>query len=150
MLYIVHFADELGVADIRIIPAAQQGNMIKGVEAIKPEVLGRHPILAYRVANILKGRPVRGIDDYDTDRCTLPVDDSVVAGNYHFPCVIYLREGGDPIGPIHHGMRQDRIEWSENHRPKDDPICRKNCLDVCIDHNNTCAYIRGDRHTGAQ
>jgi len=143
---IVKFAHELGVADIRIIPAAQNGNMIAGVEALDPEIVAAHPILAYRVENILQGKPVRCIQEYDSHRCYIPIDDSVVCGNFHFPCVIYMREQGEPIGEIGPNMRAERIAWSETHNTFLDPICRANCLDVCVDHNNKCAYNYGACH----
>jgi molybdenum cofactor biosynthesis enzyme MoaA len=135
---IVQMAHDLGVADIRIIPAAQNGNMVKGVQTLPESLLEHHPILAYRVKNMLAGDPVRGHRNVDSDRCYIPVDDSVVCGRYHFPCVIYMREHGKPIGVVGPDMRAERIEWAKNHRPKSDPICCKNCLDVCIDHNNKC------------
>lgn len=143
---IVELAHNLGVADIRIIPAAQNGNMIAGVGAIDPKIVAAHPILAYRVKNILEGKPVRCIQEYDSHRCYLPIDDSVVAGDFHFPCVIYMREQGEPIGKIGPDMRAERIVWSETHNTFEDPICRANCLDVCVDHNNKCAACRGACH----
>jgi len=143
---IVEFAHRLGVADIRIIPAAQEGNMIKGVERIEQKYLDAHPILAYRVLNILQGKPVRCIQEYDSHRCYLPIDDSVVCGDFHFPCVIYMREQGEPIGKIGPNMRAERIAWSEYHNTFEDPICRANCLDVCVAHNNKCAACRGACH----
>ena len=30
----------------------------------------------------------------------------------------------------------ERKEWFENHNTHKDPICKKNCLDVCISYNN--------------
>lgn len=135
---IIEFADSLGVADIRIIPAAQEGNMIEGVEGISQEILDRHPILAYRVSNLLAGRSVRGIEDYDTDNCHIVQDDSVACGKFHFPCVIYMREQGEPIGELGRNMRAERMKWFGYHNTHTDPICRKNCLDVCIEHNNKC------------
>jgi molybdenum cofactor biosynthesis enzyme MoaA len=143
---IVQFAHEMGVADIRIIPAAQNGNMIAGVEALDPKIVEAHPILAYRVKNILAGKPVRCIQEYDSHRCYIPIDDSVVCGNFHFPCVIYMREQGEPIGKIGPNMWAERIAWSECHNTFEDPICRANCLDVCVDHNNKCAACRGACH----
>lgn len=137
---IIEFAGRLGVSDIRIIPAAQDGNMIKGVERIEQKWLDKFPILRYRVFNILQGRTVRSIKEYDSHQCYLPIDDSVVAGDFHFPCVIYMREQGDPIGQVGPNMRAERIAWSENHDTFADPICQKNCLDVCVAHNNKCAY----------
>lgn len=137
---IIEYAARLGVSDIRIIPAAQEGNMIKGVEGIEQKWLDKFPILHYRVFNILDGRPVRSIQEYDSHRCYLPIDDSVVAGDFHFPCVIYMREQGEPIGQVGPNMRAERITWSRTHNTFEDPICKKNCLDVCIALNNKCAY----------
>lgn len=142
----VELAHDLGVADIRIIPAAQNGNMVRGVGLLRSDILEVHPILAYRVQNILEGRPTRSIQEYDSHRCFLPIDDSVVAREYHFPCVIYLREGGNPIGRIGPKMRAERIAWSKDHDSFADPICRVNCLDVCVDHNNCCARRFGYPH----
>jgi hypothetical protein len=135
---VVEYAHELGVGDIRIIPAAQEDKMIEGVETLVPEIVAAHPILAYRVKNILEGRHVRSIQEYDTNVCYIPIDDSVVCGDYHFPCVIYMREQGEPIGRIGPDMRAERVAWSLEHNSFKDPICRANCLDVCIDHNNKC------------
>ena len=109
---------------------------------IEQEILDAHPILAYRVKHFLEGRNVRGVKEKDTNRCNLMMDDSVVAGDYHFPCVIYMREKGEPIGKVNPNMRQDRIEFIKTHDCHKDPICKKNCLDVCIDYNNRYKELR--------
>jgi hypothetical protein len=59
-----------------------------------------------------------------------------VAGQFHFPCIIYLREGGNPIGKVGPNMRQERKVWAENHDCHKDPICNRMCLDVCVDYCN--------------
>jgi len=133
---IVRFADGLGVADIRIITAAQDDGLPLRLAEIPEDVLGRHPILRYRVENLKAGRPLRGIGLGDCERCHLAKDDMAVAGRWHFPCIIYLREGGDPIGEVGPDMRRERVEWSERTNRKEDPICSKNCLDVCVAYNN--------------
>jgi MoaA/NifB/PqqE/SkfB family radical SAM enzyme len=139
---IVKFADSLGVADIRIISAAQFNAVLDAAKDIPQDILDRHPILKYRVNNILNGRNVRGLTDEDSHTCHLLYDDSVIAGNYHFPCVIYMRENGDAISEIGPNMRQERIEWMKNHDAFEDEICRKNCLDVCISYNNKFEELR--------
>jgi len=143
---IVKFAHGLGVADIRIIPAAQEGDMIEGVSGIPQEILDAHPILKYRVGNLLNGRSVRGIQECDTNKCYMALDDSVVSGGYHFPCVIYMREQGEPIGRVGPNMRGQRVAWMAQHDTHKDPICSKQCLDVCCDHNNRCAFYQGRKH----
>jgi molybdenum cofactor biosynthesis enzyme MoaA len=132
----VNFAHELGVADIRVISSAQYNQYLESMALIPQHILDAHPILAYRVKNIKSGRHVRGFRDTDTRKCSIVKDDSAIAGNKHFPCIIYLREQGEPIGEVGPNMRQERCDWSEKHDAHSDPICKKNCLDVCIDFNN--------------
>jgi MoaA/NifB/PqqE/SkfB family radical SAM enzyme len=138
MVRTVRLAHSLGVADIRLIPSAQTGRELDVAEDIGEEILNAHPILRFRVGEAKKGHTVRGLDESSSDRCYLPIDDSVVANGHHYPCVIYLREGGDPIGKVGPDMRRDRIEWSRKSNPKGDPICSRNCLDVCEMHNRKC------------
>jgi len=132
---IVVFADSLGVSDIRIIPAAQVSNTLSNLD-IDPELLAKYPILLYRFRNLCLGRNVRGIGTYDSYRCGLALDDMAVNKGLHFPCIIYLREGGKPIGKVGPEMRAERKRWFEQHDTHMDPICSKNCLDVCVDYNN--------------
>jgi molybdenum cofactor biosynthesis enzyme MoaA len=139
---IIRFADSLGVADVRIISAAQENFLLEGVLSIEPELLATHPILKYRARNIRKGRGVRGLQKHDCGTCHLMNDDSVVAGDQHFPCIIYLREGGAPIGKVGPNMRQERVAWLRTHNTHKDPICKANCLDVCIDYNNKAERLR--------
>lgn len=142
----IQLASDLGVADIRVIPAAQvQSNML-ALNNLPTPLLEKHAILRYRISNCAAGRQVRGIELYDSHRCYLPLDDSVVCGKWHFPCVIYMREHGNPIGEIGSNMRKDRVAWSESHDSYSDPICRKNCLDVCVDHNNCCRSFQERDH----
>jgi len=131
----IEFGHSLGVSDIRIISASQEDQLIEGLGGLA-DTLKEHPILNYRINNYLNGRNVRGIRPTDANRCGLVVDDSAIAGNYHFPCIIYLREKGEPIGKVSANMRQERMEWSLTHDIQKDPICREQCLDVCIDYNN--------------
>ena len=86
--------------------------------------------------NAISGNHVRGLELGDSNKCNLAVDDMAVVGNYHFPCIIYMREQGNPIGKVSPLMRQERADWIQSHNCHDDPICKKNCLDVCIDYNN--------------
>lgn len=136
---IIAFAHSLGPADIRIITSAQFDGHIDDLKKVPQKILDAHPILKYRVNHIINGRSVRGIKPTDSKRCGLVKDDSVIKGKKHYPCVIYLREHGEPIGEIGRNMRQERVKWSKTHNTHEDSICKKNCLDVCIDYNNTCA-----------
>ena len=133
---IINFADSLGVADIRIISAAQYNKPIPKLNEISIEIRKKHPILDYRIKHFAGGRNVRGIKKTDSNKCSLVLDDSVIAGDYHFPCVIYMREKGNSIGKVSPNMRLEREQWFLKHDVYKDKICRENCLDVCIDYNN--------------
>jgi molybdenum cofactor biosynthesis enzyme MoaA len=135
------FANKLGVADIRIISAAQFNEPIQRLDEITQDVRRVHPILNYRIKHFEEGHNVRGIKAGDSTKCGLVLDDSIIAGDYHFPCVIYIREGGEPIGKVSNSMRRDRADWFAGHNTHTDSICRGMCLDVCVDYNNK----RGER-----
>jgi MoaA/NifB/PqqE/SkfB family radical SAM enzyme len=131
---IIEFADSLGVSDIRIIPAAQNGDRLHEVY-VSPKLLQKYPILAYRIANLQKNIAIRGLEKTDPIHCGLVLDDMAVCENKHYPCIIYMRESGEPIGKIGPNMRQERLVWYNNHNVLKDPICSKNCLDVCRCYN---------------
>jgi MoaA/NifB/PqqE/SkfB family radical SAM enzyme len=130
----IRLADKLGVHDIRIIPAAQSSDTLH--LSLSDLNLKRLPILKYRTENMARGRKVRGLIPGDSPHCYLALDDMAVAGGHHFPCIIYLRENGMPIGRVSRRMRQERAEWVGAHDCQEDVICRNNCLDVCSDYNN--------------
>jgi len=134
---IIYFADSLGVSDIRVIPAAQHGTTLPKIN-IAESVLKKYQILQYRENNLRIGRTVRGNPE---KRCGLVLDDMAVMGDEHFPCIIYMREGGKPIGKVSRNMRKERERWSLNHNCITDEICSKNCLDVCVDYNHKWAEL---------
>ena len=144
---IIKFASfDLGVSDIRIITSAQWNKPFFKIKVYQV-ILDSHPILKYRINNIAGNRNVRGIDLIDlkdTHKCPLVLDDMAVKGNHHYPCIIKMREGCEPIGEMTDAksVRLARFEYFKNHNSYSDEICKKNCLDVCIDHNNRVYFLR--------
>ncbi|MDD5006499.1 MAG: radical SAM protein [Candidatus Omnitrophica bacterium] len=132
----IRFSHNLGVADIRIISAAQWNKPIPRLNEVEAEIKEAHPILKYRIKHFAESRNVRGMLETDSKKCALVLDDSVIAGDFHFPCIIYMRERGDPISKVSKNMRNERMEWFKAHDCFKDEICKNNCLDVCIDYNN--------------
>lgn len=143
---IIQFAHDLGVQDIRIISAAQNGAQLP-VVCVEDVVLDAHPILNYRVKNVRTNRPVRGLQEVDSRKCHLVLDDIAMDSlGYHYPCIIYLRERGQPIGHFQGDMkevRRARQTWFRDHDCYADPVCRDNCLDVCVAYNNRCRELKG-------
>ena len=133
---VLDLADSLGVSDIRVIPAAQDGRSLQALREIPWSLTHKYPILYYRHRNSMLGRGCRGLEADDCHTCGLVVDDTIVSGRFHYPCIIHMREGGAPIGPIGPNMMEQREDWCDRHDSWTDPICKANCLDVCIDFNN--------------
>jgi len=132
----IYFAHDLGVADIRIISSAEENMNITGLEKVEHYILDAHPILKYRINNILNNLGVRGLIDTDSHKCGLMLDDSIIAGSWVFNCVIHMREGGKPICKVGPNMRKERYDFMQTFDTHKDPICKKNCLDVCVAINN--------------
>lgn len=132
---IVNYASRLGVSDIRVIPSAQWDKPLAELTNISSALLDKHPILKYRVTNFIAGKRIRGLTKTSANSCPLVLDDSVIAGQDHYPCVIYMREQGQPIGVVSENMRQERLHWFETTNTHKEDICRRNCLDVCVDYN---------------
>ena len=138
----ISFAADLGPSDIRVISAAQFDQLLTAAEKLPAELVDRYPILRYRMDNLKQSRNVRGLSELDSHKCGLVLDDIASAGGKHFPCIIYMREQGDAIGEVGPNMRAERQSWFESHDTHQDPICKKNCLDVCIDYNNRFQKFR--------
>lgn len=136
----IKFIDTLGVSDIRIIPSAQYNKALKNCISLPISIRNKYPILNYRIKNLLKNRSFRGVKKTDCSKCWLVLDDVAVSGKYQYPCIIYLREYGNPIGVMDKDFREARIEWFKKHNSFKDNICRNNCLDVCVDYNNRVNY----------
>lgn len=138
----INYLTDLKVSDIRIIPSAQKNYFLK-----IDEIETKYKILNYRLNNIKKGRHIRGIKENDCYKCHLVMDDMAIAMNKHFPCIIYMREKGKEIGDVRNKnimhIRLERKKWFDNMNTYENEICRKNCLDVCIDYNNKVEYFQG-------
>ena len=141
----IKLADSLGVSDIRIISSAQFNKPIPRLHEIPQQIKDKYPILIYRVNNFTEGKNVRGIVETDSHRCGLMLDDSIIAGEYHFPCVIYMREGGKPIGKVGPNMRKERYDFMQTFDTHQDPICKKNCLDVCVAYDNKYEFYHNKK-----
>jgi MoaA/NifB/PqqE/SkfB family radical SAM enzyme len=135
---IVRFAAGLSVRDIRVIPAAQNDAKVN----VGPLPIDGMPILKWRWDRLQAGKQVRGIALEDSRQCALVLDDMAVMNGNHYPCIIYLREGGRPVGMVSPTMREERARWYERHDSYADPICSRNCLDFCVAHNNRVAEAK--------
>ena len=132
----IDFALSLGVHDIKLISASQYDRLLQEAAEVSTDIRRAHPLLNYRISNMLAGRNIRSIKEDDSHRCPLVLDDSSFTGGFHYPCTLYMRGWGKPIGVPYEAMRKERAQWYRKHDTHKDPICRRYCVDSFVDYNN--------------
>jgi len=132
---IISFVSNLGVSDIRIMTATSYNKIIKF--DISEDILNKHKILKYRINNFNAGMNMRGSKLSICNKCYLVWDDISLVGDYHFPCAVYAREKGSPIGKVSKNLKEERMNWFKNHDSFKDEICLKYCMDFKCRFNQT-------------
>jgi molybdenum cofactor biosynthesis enzyme MoaA len=140
----INFLYDFNISDIRVIPAVQYGKFLKDFN-IEKKILKKFPILNYRYNRMKKKLPIRGLNKNNSKKCFLVLDDILIKNDYHYPCPIYYRESGPPIGKINDDIKKDRYEWFLKTNTHNDNICKNNCLDICKEHNNKKRSLYGKR-----
>ncbi len=109
------------------------------------------PILRYRLPFLLTSR-LRGFvgqETHETTRavpnCYLMLDDRCVDSEFYYPCNIYIRERGAPLGRYTEDD-PETVAWRvwdfvQNHDVRKDPICRTCCPDVVREYNSYVALL---------
>lgn len=130
----------LGATDVKIMSIAQEGGIVD-TSWLSETLAEKFPFLAWRARNFKAGRDVRGLREDDCAKCALVLDDVTIAGDRHYPCNVYFREGGAAIGLVGGSMLADRAEWYEQHNSQEDPICSRMCMDLLRTYNNRVSEL---------
>lgn len=141
---ILRFISNLGVADIRIMTSTKYNKVI--IFDIDKEILSKHPILKYRVENFNAGKNMRGSDLSETSKCHLVRDDITIFGNEFYPCAVYAREKGKPIGIFDYDNIEKRLDWFSKHNSHIDHICRCFCMDFKCMFNERVEQYESDNN----
>ena len=73
-----------------------------------------------------------------TWRCYIPLTERTVDGRFYYPCSVYVREGGAPLGEINESQAEQRRKTAAFVARGDcltDPICRRYCLHCTREFN---------------
>jgi molybdenum cofactor biosynthesis enzyme MoaA len=81
-----------------------------------------------------------GLESIKADdwRCYIPLTERTVDGKFYYPCSVYLREGGAPLGPLSDSADTQREKSAQFVMRGDclsDPICRRYCLNCTRNYN---------------
>jgi MoaA/NifB/PqqE/SkfB family radical SAM enzyme len=140
---IIKFISDLGVSDIKIGTDTKY-NKLHHFD-IPEEILIKHPVLRFRTNNFNMGRNMRGSELGNSRKCYLVLDDVTIAGGECYPCAVYVRENGNPIGPFDKDNETYRRSWFESHDSYTDPICRKFCMDFKCKFNEKANVLLGKK-----
>jgi MoaA/NifB/PqqE/SkfB family radical SAM enzyme len=124
---IIDFVSNLGAHDIRLMTSTKYNKLLE--LDVPQELLDKHPILKFRVENFNSGKNMRGSELGTSHKCHLVRDDITIMGKYYFPCAVYAREGGKPIGEFDQDNEYGRMKWFKNHDSYLDTICKQYCMD---------------------
>ncbi|MCW8132344.1 MAG: radical SAM protein [Planctomycetota bacterium] len=107
---------------------------------LAPYPAGRFPLLRRKLETVFAGGCI-GLDgprQRGDFRCYVPLTERTVDGRYYYPCSVYLREGGAPMGRVDEPPGEQRrrtAAFVSRADCLDDPICRRYCLHCTREYN---------------
>jgi len=143
---IVRFLMELGADDIKLIADVdetptlgqfpQAAGVIAEIEALlAAQPPSAFPLLRRKLFTVFSESAV-GLREVVTNRgddwrCYIPLTERTVDRRFYYPCSVYLREGGAPLGQIDEPQDVQRAKiarFVRDGRCLSDSICRRYCL----------------------
>lgn len=117
-----------------------------------------YPLLRKKLKTIFS-QDTYGIEDFASKglmkSCFVPLTERTVDTQYYYPCPVYLREGGQPLGSL------DKDNWATQQKKIlafirqdnciQDPICQKSCIyctKVFNNHMNASVYKKVRKVSG--
>ena len=157
---IVDFLLTLDPDDIKLITSVDEkerlGNfpeapaVLDGIlRLLEPYPPDRFPLLRRKVGTVFAqdaiglSSPARSSPD--GLRCFIPLTERTVDGRFYYPCSVYLREGGAPLGELRDSPDKQRAKSAAFVRRADcstDPICRRYCLHCTRQYNEGAQRLR--------
>lgn len=97
----------------------------------------RYPLLRTKIERLFDPHAT-GLADEETQsvmkHCFIPLTERTIDGSHYYPCSIYLRHYGQPLGELSDPfeVQQQKIrDFVRSHDCRADPICVTNCTNCC-------------------
>ena len=150
---IVRFLLSLGPNDIKLITEVQEKHALgdfPAAESVKNEITkmlddyppSAFPLLRRKIATVFTPETIGlgGVvgPEQTNWRCYIPLTERTVDGQSYYPCSVYLRERGKPLGAITDSPAEQRAKTAAFVREHDclaDPICQQYCLHCTREFN---------------
>jgi MoaA/NifB/PqqE/SkfB family radical SAM enzyme len=133
------WCQQAGVDDFKFLPASrarlvtvfeEPGSWERFETLCQSTVPDRYPMFHYRLRSMRAGG--HGLRQGQPHPCWLCLDDRAFDSRGAYPCIVRLREGGEPL--FHHGddtpSRAARLQAFLATDRSQDPICRAHCYDL--------------------
>ncbi len=143
----LQFLISLNPNDIKFLVIAQDKRFVLGKRdemliARLKQALAKYPkdqfVLLREKIKRLFDPFATGLEDQKTQKimthCFIPMTERTIDSMHYYPCSIYLRYFGKPIGELTDTfeVQQEKImDFVRNHDCCQDPICLKNCTNCC-------------------
>jgi molybdenum cofactor biosynthesis enzyme MoaA len=83
-----------------------------------------------------------GVEDAEAQKlmtkCYIPMTERTIDGQHYYPCSIYTRHYGEPIGSMDEPFKlqqEKTMRFVDEHNCRQDPICQKYCVNCCKLYN---------------
>jgi len=143
----VEFLIRLNPNDIKLLVVAQDreivqkhknGSTTNRLKKLLTEYPDEQFILLREKIDNLFDQDAVGLLDKETQttmkHCFVPITERTIDGSHYYPCSIYLRYYGEPIGPITDSFDLQQIkimDFVSTHDCRQDPICSNHCTTCC-------------------
>ncbi|MEZ6015794.1 MAG: radical SAM protein [Planctomycetota bacterium] len=150
---LVRFLLSLGADDLKLITSVDDKEALGAFEGRAEVVaelerllatypLDRFPLLRRKVRTVFSAETI-GLETVRAPangdwRCYIPLTERTVDGRYYYPCSVYLREGGAPLGALDEASDEQRRKTADFVARGDcltDPICARYCLHCTREFN---------------
>jgi MoaA/NifB/PqqE/SkfB family radical SAM enzyme len=100
------------------------------------------PLLRYKLKTVFSSGGL-GLKDLTSKQliknCFIPLTERTLDTTYYYPCSVYLREGGVPLGRIDEDdletQQKKILHFIHESNCLEDPICREYCINCCRTFN---------------
>lgn len=131
-----------GLGDFPSAPVVRAG--LQALLSARPE--GALPLLRLKLGTVFDPAAI-GLEGERAEpgrrwRCLIPLTERTVDAAAYYPCSVYLREGGAPIGPLSdppEAQRTKSAAFTDRANCLTDPICRRYCLHCTRAFNSAAA-----------
>lgn len=155
---IVRLLMSTGVDDIKLITEVDSRGFLGGFEGrasvvaelraiLDAQPAAAFPLLRRKLESVFSTLSI-GLDAVDARpdfRCYIPLTERTVDAVHYYPCSVYLREGGAPLGRIDEPQSEQRRKTADfvmRGDCMDDPICRSYCLHCTREYNVAANAVR--------